>query len=234
MVTVDAVLTEAYAFRGQPYVFGGEISSSSDPHGVGPVDCSELVEVATRRAGVGIPDGAYNQWKYCGDRGLHIPVNQARSTRGALLFYDDGSGTGRDRVTHVAFSEGNGLTFEAWQESKPVGNYDANRSKFTIGALIPNVDYGDSSLPPDQGNGGGSGGSLDMSFRNLYETDPRMKGDDVKAAQILLRGWGFDPGEIDGVWGPACTGACRGFQGAVGVTVDGQFGPNTRNQANGA
>lgn len=233
MAYVDQVMSEAYRFRGQKYVFGGEIPVSADPTGIGPVDCSELVEVATRRAGCGVPDGAYNQWKYCGDRGLLIPINQARTTRGALLFYDDGSGTGRDRVTHVAFSEGNGQTFEAWQDGKPVGNYDANRSKFTIGGLIPGIsDY--SSSPSNGGNGGGSGGSLTMSFRNLYETDPRMKGDDVKAAQILLRGWGADCGEIDGVWGPQCTAATRTFQQMVGVTVDGQFGPNTRNQANGA
>lgn len=232
MTTVEDVLNEAYPFRGQPYVFGGEISSSKDPDGIGPVDCSELVEVATRRAGVGMPDGAYNQWKHCSDRGLLIPRNQAIQTRGALLFYDDGSGTGRDRVTHVAFSEGDGRTFEAWQEGKPVGNYDADRSKFTIGGLIPAVEGYDSGGSP--AGGSGSGGSLDMSFRNLYETDPRMQGDDVRAAQILLRGWGFDPGDIDGVWGPACSNACKGYQGSVGVTADGQFGPNTRNQANGA
>jgi len=234
MASVSEVLNEAYAFAGQPYVFGGEISTSKDPDGIGPLDCSELVEVATRRAGVGIPDGAYNQWKHCSDRGLLIPISQARSTRGSLLFYDDGSGTGRDRVVHVAFSEGDGRTFEAWQEGKPVGHYDANRSKFTIGGLIPGVSDYSSSAGGGSGGGSSGGSELTVAFRNLYETDPRMQGDDVRAAQILLRGWGFDPGEIDGVWGPACTGACKGFQGSVGTTVDGQFGPNTRNQANGA
>lgn len=233
MATVNELMNAAYAFRGQPYKFGGEIPVSMDPNGVGPLDCSELIEVACRRVGVPFVDGAYNQWKYCADRGLLGSVSEARNVRGALLFYDDGSGSGRDRVTHVAFSEGNGLTFEAWQESKPVGNYDAYREKFTVGALIPGItDY--PVTPSGGGNNENPGGELTMAFRNLYETDPRMKGDDVKAAQILLRGWGFSPGDIDGVWGPACTSACRSFQGAVGVTVDGQFGPNTRNQANGA
>lgn len=56
-----------------------------------------------------------------------------------------------------------------------------------------------------------------------------MKGDEVKAAQILLIGWGCScgPDGADGDFGPATEGAAMKFQWQHNLTVDGVIGPLT-------
>ncbi len=54
-----------------------------------------------------------------------------------------------------------------------------------------------------------------------------MRGDDVKAIQLVLQAAGFDPGEIDGVCGPQTIAAVVAFQTAKGLEVDGIVGPLT-------
>ena len=55
------------------------------------------------------------------------------------------------------------------------------------------------------------------------------KGDNVKALQILLIGYGFDCGNYgaDGDFGSATNEAVRNYQKAKGLTVDGIVGKNT-------
>ncbi|HET6623277.1 MAG TPA: peptidoglycan-binding domain-containing protein, partial [Gaiellaceae bacterium] len=50
----------------------------------------------------------------------------------------------------------------------------------------------------------------------------------VAALQVALRAHGFDPGPIDGVRGPATSGALLRFQRAKGLASDGKVGPATR------
>ena len=52
-------------------------------------------------------------------------------------------------------------------------------------------------------------------------------GSDVKELQALLARRGFDPGPIDGVFGPRTDQAVRAFQSAHGLEVDGIAGPVT-------
>lgn len=61
------------------------------------------------------------------------------------------------------------------------------------------------------------------------------KGDEVKAAQILLIGWGFScgPDGADGDFGPATEGAAMECQWAHGLTVDGVIGPMTMAKLHG-
>jgi peptidoglycan hydrolase-like protein with peptidoglycan-binding domain len=53
----------------------------------------------------------------------------------------------------------------------------------------------------------------------------------VKEAQCLLLFWGFNPGGIDGRFGPNTLAAVEGFQGWLhipcGLSVDGIVGPHT-------
>jgi len=49
----------------------------------------------------------------------------------------------------------------------------------------------------------------------------------VRTLQQLLQQRGFDPGELNGVFGPGTEAAVRAFQASVGLSVDGQAGPNT-------
>lgn len=49
----------------------------------------------------------------------------------------------------------------------------------------------------------------------------------VRQQQCLLVVLGYDPGEIDGVWGPKCREAAAQLQKNLGLTEDGVFGVQT-------
>ena len=63
--------------------------------------------------------------------------------------------------------------------------------------------------------------------RLLYLTKPYMQGDDVKQVQRRLDELGFEPFEIDGIYGPVTESAVMSLQRAKGLKVDGVVGPNT-------
>jgi peptidoglycan hydrolase-like protein with peptidoglycan-binding domain len=52
-------------------------------------------------------------------------------------------------------------------------------------------------------------------------------GEDVRRGQELLAAAGFDPGEVDGIYGPDTASAVRRFQQARGLEPDGIVGPDT-------
>jgi uncharacterized protein (TIGR02594 family) len=54
-----------------------------------------------------------------------------------------------------------------------------------------------------------------------------MGTESVRRIQQALKDKGFDPGDVDGVWGRNTTAAVRDFQKANGLKVDGIVGPNT-------
>ncbi|MDZ7783584.1 MAG: peptidoglycan-binding domain-containing protein [Halioglobus sp.] len=51
----------------------------------------------------------------------------------------------------------------------------------------------------------------------------------LKDMQQRLSALGFDPGEPDGILGPATRGALRAFQRRAGIPADGYPDPNTLN-----
>lgn len=53
------------------------------------------------------------------------------------------------------------------------------------------------------------------------------RGDNVRALQTQLAAAGFNPGAIDGVYGPQTRAAVAAFQQAAGIGVDGRAGPVT-------
>jgi hypothetical protein len=63
--------------------------------------------------------------------------------------------------------------------------------------------------------------------RNLKVTSPRMRGDDVRQLQFALKDAGFDPGQIDGIYGKKTERAVKRFQKANGLKVDGIAGKKT-------
>jgi cell wall-associated NlpC family hydrolase len=137
---IEDVLLWAIAQKGDRYVFGAEVPTSAAD--ASSWDCSELVEWACAKAGVAprVLDGAFNQWTQCRNASSLISVGDAMKTRGALLFVGDGTGTGRDAITHVAFSLGDGTTVEARGKKWGVGCWpSANR--FNFAGRIPGVDY---------------------------------------------------------------------------------------------
>lgn len=55
----------------------------------------------------------------------------------------------------------------------------------------------------------------------------QLHGDDVKAVQQALKDKGFDPGSVDGWFGPKTAAAVVAYQTAMGLKVDGIVGPIT-------
>lgn len=84
--------------------------------------------------------------------------------------------------------------------------------------------------------GGTSIGSGSTTPSSLYISGERRRtiltrgdqGDDVKALQERLMELGFQPGPIDGIYGPLTVDAVSRFQRVASILVDGIVGPQTR------
>ena len=66
-----------------------------------------------------------------------------------------------------------------------------------------------------------------FSSRELKLTTPYMHGEDVRELQKALKEQGFDPGQIDGVFGKKTERAVKRFQKECGLKADGIAGKNT-------
>lgn len=67
-------------------------------------------------------------------------------------------------------------------------------------------------------------GDWELGERILRDGDC---GADVEELQQRLRAAGYDPGEIDGEYGPNTEGAVKALQKDAGIAVDGEFGPDS-------
>ncbi|MCW6006153.1 C40 family peptidase [Micromonospora sp. CPCC 205371] len=139
---LERFLEVARAQAGDTYVFGAETKlGDSDPD---TFDCSELTQWAAHQAGVKIPDGATAQYLHLKERGMLIPVEEARNTPGALLFSFDREprpGDGRTPGAHVAISLGDGKTIEARGRAFGVGEFEVGK-RFEFAAVIPGISDG--------------------------------------------------------------------------------------------
>lgn len=63
--------------------------------------------------------------------------------------------------------------------------------------------------------------------RELRLTSPYMRGDDVRELQRALKEQGYDPGQIDGIFGKKTERAVKRFQKASGLKADGIAGRRT-------
>jgi hypothetical protein len=233
-VTASRFVNLCLGQKGDRYVFGAEAS----PLNPNPTafDCSELVEWAAARAGVAprVPDGAYYQRKHCLNFGQAISVASGIRTFGSLLFVGDGTGVGRDAITHLAVSLGNGLTIEARGSKWGVGTWSAERG-FDFAAKIPGIDYSGGTsgaakpLPvaPLRFRLGDKGPHVDFGRFCLNAVKPQRKGKLIAAT-----------GPVDGAFIAAVTefqNFCEGFSMYVygrhfvgGPPFDGILGQNTQ------
>ena len=60
-----------------------------------------------------------------------------------------------------------------------------------------------------------------LGDRLLYLSRPNLRGDDVAELQVLLAQLGFNPGRIDGIFGPLLKDALEDFQRNCDILVDG-------------
>lgn len=211
--------------RGDRYVFGAEARPTNpDP---AYWDCSELTEWSAARLGVFLPDGAYNQWRFC----TRISVDKAIKTPGALLFLGDGTGTGRSAITHVAGSLGNGQTIEARGSKWGVGSWSSYNRGFRYGALVPGISYTQTAPvtppPPPTGNVDLVKIAQAIAWAKTQTLKLGSRGD---AVRVLQRGLNNIAGRglaEDGVFGLSTLAAVRDLQDWFNIGVDGVVGPLT-------
>ncbi|GAA3129133.1 NlpC/P60 family protein [Planomonospora alba] len=96
---VAQILEYALAQRGKPYLWGGT--------GPDAFDCSGIVYMAYRSAGLSIPRTTFGQWPF----GVRIPEGEEQP--GDLVFFNSGPGTGPDRPGHVGMVVSPGKMVEA-------------------------------------------------------------------------------------------------------------------------
>ncbi|MFF4128247.1 NlpC/P60 family protein [Microbispora rosea] len=96
---VEAIITYARRQIGKPYIWGG-----TGPTGY---DCSGIVYMAYKAAGVTIPRTTFAQWPF----GVRVPAGQEQP--GDLVFFSSGPGNAPDRPGHVALVIGDGKAIEA-------------------------------------------------------------------------------------------------------------------------
>lgn len=175
MVHIEDCLLLSLTQSGDRYLLGAE-AKASDPN-PDTFDCSELVEWSCARAGVlpRVPDGAYYQWQHTIRYRTTISVARGETTRGALLFVGDGSGIGRDAITHVAWSLGDGTTIEARGSRWGVGTWPSV-GRFDFAGLVPGVDYSPREpLPPEADMTPEQAGKLDAVVLNVADAKARLE-----------------------------------------------------------
>ncbi len=109
LVTPNAAAATAISFAeqqlGKPYLFGGT--------GPDAFDCSGLVMMAYRAAGIDIPRTSQQQWKW----GPHIPASKVEA--GDLVFFAGADGTDT-APGHVGLVIGDGEMIEAYAVGFPI------------------------------------------------------------------------------------------------------------------
>lgn len=145
--------------------------------------------------------------------GIRVTVEEAAATAGGILLrYPPEPG----KMGHIAVCDGEGGTVEAKGRRYGVIADTVNGRVWHAGILIPGLSYG--SAEP-----------MKIALPELvYEPSaPNMDKDVVAKIQQALATRGFNPGEINGVYGARTQAAVADFQDAEGLVVDGSVGPET-------
>lgn len=228
MVTADDLLNRAQRHLGERYLLGA-FAPKDNPNWTGPWDCAEFVSwVVFQTTGLllGCTDNgalparadAYSgAWaRDAAQSDLRIGVGIAKATAGAVLVRKPAP----KAIGHVAFSRGDGTTVEAHSTLRGVIVGEVDGRRWDLAMRLPLVDH----PAPAEG--------ADVFFQPpaglvLRETFPPMEGALVERLQTALKAAGFDPGTIDGVFGPHTEAAVRAYQLVHGLVPDGEAGSAT-------
>jgi N-acetylmuramoyl-L-alanine amidase len=223
VITADTLIGLASEHLGEHYVLGA-FAPKDNANWTGPWDCAEFASWVTFQT-TGLLLGCTNNAEsparadaYSGawardaaavDR--RISIGQAKATPGAVLIRKPPP----KGIGHVAISKGDGTTVEAHSARLGVTTQKVDDRRWDLAILLPLVQYHDKLddgiyRPP---------GTLVLRL-----TFPPMHGALVKQLQRALKDAGFDPGSIDGVFGPHTEAAVRAFQLEEGLVADGEAG----------
>jgi hypothetical protein len=223
--TGEKLLQIARAHVGERYVFGVRVPKNN-PNWKGPWDCAEFVSWLVFQAGAGLygchkdqgdpanADAFTGYWARDGrNLGQIISLEQAARTPGAaMLRLPKPSTTG-----HLVLSDGRGGTVEAHSPADGVIESTLSNRRWDAGILVPGIAYSQGPSVP-----------VEPPDTVIYRLKlPLMTGPEVTNIQEALAAKGFDPGVIDGEFGPHTHAAVVAFQLSTGMVPDGEVGPQT-------
>ncbi len=223
--TGESFVQVARQHVGEKYLLGVLVPKNT-PRWKGLWDCSEFASWAVYQAAAsnygcnsddGDPasaDAFTGYWERdAKNLGEIIPIEQAARTPGAaVLRIPQVRATG-----HIVTSDGVGVTVEAPSSKVVVIQSTLTYRRWDTGILIPGMAYTRGSVfsvPPHN----------TVIFRL---TLPMMTGEKVRQIQGALGAAGFDPGSIDGEFGPHTEAAVVAFQLSNGLLPDGEVGSRT-------
>jgi N-acetylmuramoyl-L-alanine amidase len=225
LATGERVLQLARQHAGEKYVLGA-LAPKNNADWKGPWDCAEFASWLTFQAAAtlygcnrdfGDPataDAFTGFWERdAKTMGQIVSIEQAARTPGALVL----------RVPqlkasgHIVISDGAGGTVEAHSSKDGVIQSTLTGRRWDMGILVPSVTYAQGSAVP-----------VSPPSTTIYRlTPPLMTGDKVREIQQKLKAAGFDPGSVDGEFGPHTHAAVVAFQLSLGLLPDGEVGPQT-------
>lgn len=227
MVTGQQLVDKAAAHIGEKYAFVPV--PKNNPDWKGPWDCAEIVSWAVYQLIgklYGCVDNAGDPARveaYSGawakDAKTLLPsttLAHAMSAPGVIVIRRPG--LHGYKYGHVAITDGNGKVVEAAGVGLGVRRYKLEGRPWDHMVMIPELQYS-ATMPR-------STSSIVMPFM-LRLTDPWTSHPVVKAAQRALNKAGFDPGPIDGAYGPNTASAVVAFQLGNRLLADGVLGPKT-------
>lgn len=226
MTDGEKLLALAATRVGEKYV--NVLVPKNNPNWHGPWDCAEFMSWLVYQVG-GFLYGCTNNkgnpalteaytgaWQHdVKNLGIRIPVKQAAATAGAILLrYPPAPGA----MGHIVVSDGMGGTVEAMGKAYGVVRGKVSGRNWDTGVLIPGFTYPGAAAQP-----------VPVAAPALLYAKgaPNMKKSVIKDIQRALKNADYNPGPIDGDYGPLTIAAVAAFQQAKGLVMDGQVGSKT-------
>jgi N-acetylmuramoyl-L-alanine amidase len=225
MATGSAMLELARGHVGEAYE--NVLVPKNNPNWHGPWDCAEFMSwLVFQEAGLlygcindnarpAVADAYTGAWQQDSARmGKRVPVEQAAAIKGGIVLrFPPEPG----KMGHIAICDGEGGTVEAKGHAFGVVKDTIHRRRWDTGVLIPGVEYDPNVTPL----------SLTPPSRLFRRGGENMDPQTVSKIQQRLFDLGFDPGPIDGIYGPKTAAAVAAFQTVKGLVIDGEVGPQT-------